>query len=213
MASYPLPRRSFKDFTLADMIDFIHLQLDESNYLYWRSRMELALPRHDMLQYVDPMVPIPPTQTLDCITNKLIPNPKYEEWIKVDHYILTQFRRTITEPVILNQISGLKTSREIWVHLEKSFFDLQSPRVPQIRHQLLTLRKGNHHRDDYLRQIQKISNVLRFVGHSVDEDDLVRFALGRLGDEHDDFVQGILARPLLPALYELRELLIEEDII
>ncbi|KAI3966256.1 hypothetical protein MKW92_034153 [Papaver armeniacum] len=165
MASSPPPRRSFRDFTLADMIDFIDLQLDETNYLYWRCKMELDLPRHDMLQYIDPKVPIPPTETLDCTTNKLIPNRKYEEWIKVDQYILFQFIRTISEPVILSQISGFKTSREVWLHLEKSFFDQHSLRVPELRHQLLTLRKG------------------------------------------------ILARPHLPAFYELRELLIEENII
>ncbi|RZC79716.1 hypothetical protein C5167_042292, partial [Papaver somniferum] len=130
-----------EDVTLTDMINMLSFKLDETNYLIWRCSLKSALESQDMFRYVDPMVPIPPTETLDSITNKLIPNPEYEEWVKTDEYILSQMERTITEP-ILSQISGLKTSRDVYNHLEKSYFDEHSARVPELRHRLLTSQKG-----------------------------------------------------------------------
>ncbi|KAI3862877.1 hypothetical protein MKW92_012627, partial [Papaver armeniacum] len=129
-----------EDVTLTDMINLLSFKLDNTNYLIWRCSMKPALKSQNMFRYVDPMVPIPPPETLDSITNKLIPNPEYEEWVKTDEYILSQMKRTITEP-ILSQISGLKTSRDVYNHLEKSYFDEHSVRVPELRHRLLTLQK------------------------------------------------------------------------
>ncbi|KAI3921024.1 hypothetical protein MKX01_036003 [Papaver californicum] len=139
-----------------------------------------------MRDYVDTKVPIPPTETLDPIANKLIPNPEYEEWVKSDQQILTQMCRTISER-ILNQINGLKTFREVWTHFEKSYFDEHSGKVPELRHRLLTLHKDGLKVANYFAQIFRIRNVLWFVGHSVSEDDLVRSVLGGLGHEYDDF--------------------------
>ncbi|MCL7024622.1 hypothetical protein MKW94_017657 [Papaver nudicaule] len=205
-----LPFR-IEDVTLTDMINMISFKLDETNYLIWRSIMQSSLESQDMFRYVDPMVPIPPAETLDSITNKLIPNPAYEEWVKTDRYVLSEMERTITEP-ILSQLSGLKTSRDVYNHLEKSYFDEHSARVPELRHQLLALRKGNLQVENYFTEITRIKNDLWFVGHSVSEDDLVRFALGGLGHEYHDFVQDVLSRPVLPKYFPLRWLLIEQDI-
>ncbi|MCL7035141.1 hypothetical protein MKW94_005377 [Papaver nudicaule] len=163
--------------------------LDETNYLLWRCDVDLVLGSQGLRHYVDTKVPIPPTETLDPIRNKLIPNPEYEEWVKTDQYILTEMRRTITEPM-LNQINGLKTSREVWTHFEKSYFDEHSVKIPELRQRLLTLRKGDLAVPTYFAQIFKIRNVLWFLGHSVSEDDSVRCALGGLGHEYDGFVQG-----------------------
>ncbi|KAI3935773.1 hypothetical protein MKX01_032957, partial [Papaver californicum] len=140
-----------------------------------------------MRDYVDTKVPIPPTETLDPIANTLISNHEFEEWVKTDKQILTQLCRTITEP-ILNQINGLKTSREVWTHFEKSYFDEHSGKVPELRHELLALRKDGLKMANYFEQIFRIRSLLLFLGHSVSEDDLVRSALGRLGHEYDDFV-------------------------
>ncbi|KAI3951247.1 hypothetical protein MKW92_009506 [Papaver armeniacum] len=155
-----------------------------------------------MRHYVDAKVPIPPTETLDPITNKSISNPEYEEWVKTDQYILTQMRRTITEP-ILNQINGFKTAREVWNHFEKLYFDEHCGKVPELRHRLLTLRKDGLKVDKYFQPIYLIRNDLWFLGHPVSDGDLVRCALGGLGHEYDGFVQGILALPALPSFSQL----------
>ncbi|RZC53762.1 hypothetical protein C5167_012618 [Papaver somniferum] len=143
-----------------------------------------------MRHYVDAKVPIPPAETLDPITNKSIPNPELEKWVKTDQYILTEIRRTITEPM-LNQINGFKTAREVWNHFEKSYFDERCGKVPELRHRLLTLRKDSLKVGDYFDQIFKIRNDLRFLGHPVSDGDLVHCALGGLGREYDGFVQGV----------------------
>ncbi|KAI3845481.1 hypothetical protein MKX03_023416 [Papaver bracteatum] len=198
---------------LKDMISNTPVLLDESNemnYLLWRSDIDLVLRSLGLKHYVDTKVPIPPTETLDPITNTLIPNPDYEEWVKTDQHILNQLLRTITEP-ILNQINGLKTSREVWNHFEKSYFDEYSGKVPELRHRLLTLRKDGRKVGEYVGEIYKVRNVLWFLGHSVSEDDLVRCALGGLGHQYDDFVQGILAAPALPSLNHLSSLIFEQD--
>ncbi|KAI3896404.1 hypothetical protein MKW92_046446 [Papaver armeniacum] len=146
-----------------------------------------------MRHYVNAKVPIPATETLDPITNKSIPNPEYEEWVKTDRYILTEIRRTITEPM-LNQINGFKTAREVWNHFEKSYFDEHCGKVPELRHRLLTLRKDGLKVGDYFDQIYKIRNDLRFLGHAVSDGDLVSCTLGGLGREYRGFVRVILAR-------------------
>ncbi|KAI3870216.1 hypothetical protein MKX03_029868, partial [Papaver bracteatum] len=128
---------------LKDMISNTSVLLDEShemNYLLWISDIDFVLQSLGLKHYVDTKVPIPPTETLDPITNTLIPNPDYEKWVKTEQHILNQLLRTITEP-ILNQINGLKTSREVWNHFEKSYFDEYSGKVPELWHRLLTLRK------------------------------------------------------------------------
>ncbi|RZC50346.1 hypothetical protein C5167_018774 [Papaver somniferum] len=131
----------------------------------------------EMFHY-DPKASIPPTQTLDSTTNKLIPNPEYLKWVKHDKFILDQMCRETPAP-IWSEISGCKTSREVWNYLQKSYFDEQYVKVAQLRHKLLTLQK-------------------------VSEDDLVRFAIGGLCHRYDVLVGDILAKPVLPTLNELR---------
>ncbi|KAI3880470.1 hypothetical protein MKX03_031021 [Papaver bracteatum] len=200
------------DCTLTDMIDMMRQKLDENDYLVWRRSIQLALGSQGMRHFVDAKVPIPPTEILDPITNKLIPNPEYKEWVETDQYILTQMRRTITEP-ILNQINGFKTAREVWTHFEKLYFDEHCGKVPELRHRLLTLRKDGLKVDKYFNPIYLIRNDLWFHGHPVSDGDLVRCALGGLGHEYDGFVQGILARPVLPTLSQLYRLVADHDLL
>ncbi|KAI3861232.1 hypothetical protein MKX03_016654 [Papaver bracteatum] len=161
----------------------------------------------EVFQY-DPKAPIPPTQTLDSTTSKLIPNPEYQQWVNHDKFILDRMRRKTPEP-IWSEISGFKTSQEVWNYLQKSFFDEQYVKVAQLRHKLLTLQKGKLRVHDYCKQIEMINIVLSFIGHSVSEDDLVRFAIGGLCHRYDVLVRSVLAKPVLPTLHELRWRLIE----
>ncbi|RZC92103.1 hypothetical protein C5167_027993 [Papaver somniferum] len=86
-------------------------------------------------------------------------------------------------------------------------------KVPELRHRLLTLRKDGLSVDKYFHPIFRIRNVLWFLGHSVSDGDLVRCALGGLGHEYDGFVQGILARPVLPNIDQLYRLIADHDLL
>ncbi|OVA09844.1 hypothetical protein BVC80_1753g44 [Macleaya cordata] len=195
--------------SLTEMIKVVQYKLDRNNYLYWHFQMLPILQANCVFKYVDPIDPIqiPPTETLDPATNNLVPNPDYKEWRRVDSLILSCIYATVTEP-ILAQLIGLETAREAWNYLETSYFNENTARVPQLRQQLQTLRKGNLSMDEYLVKIKGITNVLGFVRQSVSDSDLILTILRGLGAEYQNFVTGIMARPTLPSYYELRALLI-----
>ncbi|RZC53761.1 hypothetical protein C5167_012609 [Papaver somniferum] len=92
----------------------------------------------------------------------------------------------------------------------RHFIDIK---VPELRHRLLALCKDGLTVDKYFHPIFRIRNVLWFLGHSVSDDDLVRCALGGLGHEYDGFVQGILARPVLPNINQLYRLIADHDLL
>ncbi|OVA10417.1 hypothetical protein BVC80_917g26 [Macleaya cordata] len=143
--------------------------------------MTSILRSHKLYKYVDPDVPIPPSHITDPTTNTSRPNPAFEDSNDVDQTLLTWIHVTLTDPVH-SQVLGLKTAREVWIALEKSFADQNTARVLQL--------KSN-------KQVLDI--------------DLVLYVLHGLGPDYEPFYTTITTHPPLSSFHELYSLLLAQE--
>jgi hypothetical protein len=94
--------------------------------------------------YVTGDIPAPPTQisssASDSITAVLIPNPAYTAWYQQDKLILSTLISTLTDAALPHAV-GIKTSRDLWVTLERLFASDSQARIGQIQYQLASLKK------------------------------------------------------------------------
>jgi hypothetical protein len=89
----------------------------------------------------------------------MVPNPTYTTWYQQDKLILNTLILTLTEP-ILAHVVGLKTSREVWLTLERLFASESKARVMQLRYQLATLKKGALPIVDYFQKAKMLAQTL-----------------------------------------------------
>jgi hypothetical protein len=137
MASFSASSSTSHDFAifsssipapLPSLNHHIHVKLARDNYLIWRTQLVPYLEGQQLYGYVTGENPCPPefisstiavTDTVPS-TSILVPNPEYTVWFHQDKFILSALISTLTEG-ILSHIVGLKTSRDVWVTLEKMF--------------------------------------------------------------------------------------------
>ncbi|OVA07089.1 hypothetical protein BVC80_1119g4 [Macleaya cordata] len=196
--------------TLNNVNHLISIKLDRSNYLLWQDKMSSILRSQKLFKYVDPTHPIPPTHITAPTTNERVPNPAFEEWQDVDQTILTWIHVTLTDPVH-SQVLGIKTARDAWLALEKSFADQNNARVLQLKCQLQRIQRGNQTIADYLSQIKSIADSLAAADNRVSDMDLVLYVLHGLGPEYEPFYTAITTRPPLPTFNELYSLLLTQE--
>jgi len=70
-----------------------------------------------------------------------IENPAYTTWYQQDKLIMSAVISSLSVEILANVV-GLRTSREVWVDLEKMFASQSNTRVMQTRYQLGTLKNG-----------------------------------------------------------------------
>ncbi|OVA00199.1 hypothetical protein BVC80_8695g9 [Macleaya cordata] len=107
-------------------------KLDRNNYLLWHNQMVPILKSHKPYKHVDKDFLIPLTTISDPTTTNPIPNPAFDEWESADLFLLGWLLDTLTDPVH-TQVIGLRTCREVWLALEKSFANQNAARVLQIK--------------------------------------------------------------------------------
>lgn len=108
-------------FPFPSITSLVSIKLTNSNYLLWKSKFMPILLSQDLFGYIDGSIPAPP-KSIPSATDptKIIPNPAYTNWLKVDQLLISWINATLSEDV-LAQTVGLSSSRDIWISLDKSF--------------------------------------------------------------------------------------------
>jgi hypothetical protein len=89
---------------------------------------------------------------------------------------------------------GIKTSRVVWLLLEKMFVSEAKARVMQTKLLLTTMEKGNLSVANYFMQAQRWSNLLAAIEDPVKDADLVCYIIGGLLVDFDPLVASLTTR-------------------
>lgn len=101
----------------------LSVKLDRSNYLVWRSQFISFLRGHQLVGFNYETHPCPPEFIYGDNSSNEVLNPQFFMWQCKDQLLLGWLISSISE-LILSQVVGLATSRDVWVTLGKQFSSL-----------------------------------------------------------------------------------------
>lgn len=199
-------------FLISNIGSLISIQLENHNYLLWKSQFLPMLKVHGLVSFVDGTVLWPPELLLDQNGNPTKDiNPQYSSWIQQDQNVLCWINVTLSEGVLAHVV-GLKTAREVWEALERRFASMSRSHVIQLKTQLQNIKKGNLTIDDYMKKIKHISDSLAAVLSPVDKEDLIIHTLNGLPSDYAAFRTSIRTRSSPFSIEELHVLLLCEEL-
>ncbi len=113
---------------VVSIFDFVHEKLDMSNYLAWSYFFTTVLKIYDLEDHLKANVS--PLEIIISSNNKIILNPDYSSWRKLDQLILSWINETITKKVF-PLLYHSKSAHDAWVALEEHFMDKSTSREHQ----------------------------------------------------------------------------------
>ena len=130
MSSYNYPdSRSSPAFLFSNIRNLISIKLDNQHYLLWKSQFLLILCAHGMIGFVDGSHPCPLEFLLDYASNSTTDvNPQFLTWIQQDQNILCWINATLFATILVCVIS-LKSTRDVWIALEKRFASMSRSHI------------------------------------------------------------------------------------
>lgn len=107
-------------------------------------------------------------------------NPAYDQWIVQDRALITQINATLSK-VAFSFVIGCKSSKEVWLALEKRFSSLTRSHIHELKTALNTISKGSTESiDDYLIRIKEIVNKLATISVVIDDEDVLLYTFNGL---------------------------------
>uniref|UniRef100_A0A2N9H025 Retrotransposon gag domain-containing protein n=1 Tax=Fagus sylvatica TaxID=28930 RepID=A0A2N9H025_FAGSY len=92
---------------------------------------------------------------------------------------------------VLAHVVNCRTSRDVWLCLEKMFTSQSRARQMQLHHQISTLKKGDSFIADYFHKFTTLVDTLAAIEHPLSDYQLVSFFMSGLGSEYDPMVASI----------------------
>ncbi|KAF5458061.1 hypothetical protein F2P56_022125 [Juglans regia] len=120
-------------------------------------------------------------------------NPSFHHWHLQDQLILSALSSSLFEKT-LSHVVKCKTSREMWLSLERMFASTTHAWITNILFQLATLKKGALFIADYFQQFSTLADTLAAVDRPLNDYELIYFLLAGLGPEYDSFVTSVTTR-------------------
>lgn len=108
-------------------------------------------------------------------------NPAFFMWKVIDGQLLRCITASLSVS-ILPLVLGLEYVGQVWQTLENRFNSVTRSHVRDLKRRLYNLKKTGT-METYLNQIKAYAQQLGFVGHNVDDDDLVFYTLKGLPSE------------------------------
>ncbi|XP_076891723.1 uncharacterized protein LOC143543241 [Bidens hawaiensis] len=156
--------------------------LKPTNYGYWRSMIKSFLTSHNLFHYVDGTIPCPEHKV--TVGTATTDNPSYTPWISNDAHIRTLLISTVSKDSY-QHVQG-KTSREVWLSLERAYAPVTTSHEFTLRSQLLRITmKGDEKPIDYLCRVQGYATALANIGEPVKDKEVVMLTLAGLREEYN----------------------------
>lgn len=120
--------KSLQTLNLSNISAVVPIKLDRTNYLVWKTLIVPVLEHQGLLQIVNGEKPCPSqfVQTESVALPTL--NQEYLGWIQRDKHAMIIINGTISES-ILPYIVGLKSSKDLWMTLQKRFSSISASHV------------------------------------------------------------------------------------
>ena len=118
----------FSDVTLPNYS--FPFKLESDNYVVWKSQIFPAIIGCNMESFIDGTVLPPPTTIVETNTSvdgrtieKLVPNPEYRLWRRLDQALLAWILSSISRDIHtqVSKVSITFTSQQLWSSLERLF--------------------------------------------------------------------------------------------
>ncbi|KAJ0700404.1 putative RNA-directed DNA polymerase [Helianthus annuus] len=170
--------------------------------------IESFLTSHNLFGYVNGTIPCPKQKvTVEAATTD---NPSYVPWISNDAHIRTLIISTVSEESY-QHVQG-KTSREVWLSLERAYAPVTASHEFTLRSQLLRITmKGDEKPIDYLCRVQEYATALANIGEPVKDKELVMLTLAGLREEYNGLKGTLLGRLPPVSFHEIYSLLSDHD--
>ncbi|XP_071704926.1 uncharacterized protein [Rutidosis leptorrhynchoides] len=190
-----------KIYIVTSITHLIPLKLDlpKLNYAYWSELFTTHFNGFNVLKFIKG------TSTSE--------EQATDEWMKADVVVRTRIYLTISK-TLRERLLKLqpKTAFEVWTHLQKIFLDNKRTKSTELLAELRALELGSLTVDEYFRKIDSISTLLNNLGSTVNEYDLVMYAINGLGDKFSQLSSIMLHRETFPNLETFRSMVRLEEI-
>ncbi|KAJ3701404.1 hypothetical protein LUZ61_005109 [Rhynchospora tenuis] len=187
----------------------IHTNLDQENFLLWRSQIIPVLRGHGLMGYLDGSA-TPPARTIVDGDGAIVPNPEFQQWQQQDQLILAWIFSSLSQSM-LAQVVNCQSAAELWITITQIYGSHSMAKELDLKLQLQTLKKGGSTVSQYTQQMQNIADRLRSIGSGVSDQDLVAYTIQGLGSDYDAFVTAITMRDRSPTMPELCNLLFAQE--
>ncbi|KAK6119358.1 hypothetical protein DH2020_046899 [Rehmannia glutinosa] len=171
----------------------ISIQLDRSNYFFWRTQILSNVRAHafdGMLFGAAPPQPSPSSS--NGVTDSSM-DVQALHWHRRDQFLFSWLLSTISE-TMLGHVSRCTSSAELWSVLESLFHTQSKARVMHLRNLLLNTKKGDSTIEEYFLKMRSIVDNLHVVGKIISDEDLISYILAGCGSEYEAVIVNLSAR-------------------
>ncbi|GKF10804.1 hybrid signal transduction histidine kinase M, partial [Tanacetum coccineum] len=135
-----------------------------------------------------------------------------KEWGKLDSLVKLWIFGTISKSLLQRVLKKNVSAHDVWKSLNEVFHDNKTDRVMQLDTELRTIKLSSLSITDYCHKISRTADLLGNINSSVDEKNLVTYAINGLTDKYEGVV-GIICHRDPPPTFTLAQsmLLLEES--
>ncbi|KFK30733.1 hypothetical protein AALP_AA6G020200 [Arabis alpina] len=186
----------------------VTVKLTEKTYIVWKLQFESFLAGQNLFGFVDGTTPAPAKTMMVRGVNDVeneVPNPDYPAWIRSDQVVRSWIFGSLSEDV-LSVVAHCTTGQEVWLTIAKHFNRVSSSRLFELQRKLQTVTKNDKTMAEYLSEIKKICDQLKFIGSPVTETMKVFTALNGLGQEYEPIkttIEGAMDSFLVPVFEDV----------
>ncbi|XP_071699507.1 uncharacterized protein [Rutidosis leptorrhynchoides] len=188
-----------KIYTVTSIYHLIPVKLDlfKLNYSNWKKIFTTHYAGFDVLKYIQG------TSTVD--------EQVTSEWLIADAVISTWIYNTISEPLLERVLNNNILQPTKPGSFLKKIQDNKSSKTMELTVELRGLDIGNQSIEEYFRQIDKFVALLKNLGSTVEDRDLVMYAVNGLNGNYHHASYIIIHRHTFPDFDTVRSMILMEE--
>ncbi|PKI33320.1 hypothetical protein CRG98_046289, partial [Punica granatum] len=160
ITSHVLPSSSnlfSTSITAPNITNLVHIQLNNSNYLVWKTLFSTFLKSHDLFGLVD--------------GSQLCPDPTYltySAWCRLNHNVRSWLFSTLSES-LLEEVYDLGTAKQVWDGLHNRFVERSRVMYRDIKVELTRMKLEDQGVEKYLHNCKLLADQLKEIGKPIDD--------------------------------------------
>ncbi|GJU98185.1 hybrid signal transduction histidine kinase M [Tanacetum coccineum] len=172
--------------------------LQESNYSTWSYFFKGHRSNFNVLNHIDGS-----TSTSD---------PPTDKWITADSIVKSWIFLTLSPTLRKRMISTNPASaKAAWDTIETIFQENKRTRTVALKGELRVIQMGDDTPDAYFSKIDSIITLLTDLGSTMDDDDIVTYAINGLSEKYESLAQIIAHKDPFPDLATVRTMVTTEE--
>ncbi len=212
ISNSPLPNNNQTPiFLLSNILTYVTVKLDHSNFLTWKFQITHILEAYSLLEYVEGSISCPPKfliNELGAVTTQV--DPTYLQWQARDKALMSLISATLSLSAH-SLIIGQSYAHDMWNVLLKRYTSVSRSNIMNLKKQLHDFKKNTDSNSQYLQRIKEARDKLAAVGTLVDDEDLLHIVLKGLPFEYESFSSVLLTKNEFVSFEELHILMVTQE--